>query len=67
MFAQQQMETAKEEQCSLCGACRYVISRSAGTMSMLLRQSSAGKNMNMEAEDIVEIRHQATTGEDTGD
>jgi hypothetical protein len=23
--------------------------------------------MNMEAEDIVEIRHQATTGEDTGD
>jgi hypothetical protein len=30
-----------------------------------VRQSPAGKNVSMEAEDIVGIRHQATTGEDT--
>jgi hypothetical protein len=30
-------------------------------------QSPAGKNVSMEAEDIVETRHQATTGEDTAD
>jgi hypothetical protein len=31
---------------------------------LVVRQSSASKNMSMEAEDIVRIRHQATTGED---
>jgi hypothetical protein len=30
-------------------------------------QSPAGKNVNMEVEDIVGIRHQAMTGEDTED
>jgi hypothetical protein len=30
-----------------------------------VRQSPAGKNVSMETEDIVEIRNQATTGEDT--
>jgi hypothetical protein len=29
------------------------------------RQSSAGKNVSTEAEDMVGIRHQATTGADT--
>jgi hypothetical protein len=29
-------------------------------------QSPAGKNVSMEAKDIVGICHQATTGEDTG-
>jgi hypothetical protein len=29
-----------------------------------VRQSPAGKNVSTEAEDIVGIRHQATTGED---
>jgi pyrimidine operon attenuation protein/uracil phosphoribosyltransferase len=29
-----------------------------------VRQSPAGKNVSTEAEDIVEIRHQVTTGED---
>jgi hypothetical protein len=28
-------------------------------------QSPAGKNVRTEAEDIVDIRHQATTGEDS--
>jgi hypothetical protein len=31
---------------------------------LVVRQSSACKNVNMETEDIVDIRHQATTGED---
>jgi hypothetical protein len=30
-------------------------------------QSSAGKNVNMEAEDIVGIRNKAKTGEDTAE
>jgi hypothetical protein len=33
----------------------------------VLRQSPAGKNVSMEGEDTVEIRHQAITGEDTAD
>jgi hypothetical protein len=32
----------------------------------LVGQSPAGKNVSTEAEDIVVIRYQATTGEDTG-
>jgi hypothetical protein len=32
---------------------------------LVVRQSPADKNVSTEAEDIVEIRHQATTGEDT--
>jgi hypothetical protein len=32
-----------------------------------LRQSPAVKKVSTEAEDIVQIRHQATTGEDTAD
>jgi hypothetical protein len=31
---------------------------------LVVRQSPAGKNVNMEAEDIVAIRHQAMTGEE---
>jgi hypothetical protein len=31
---------------------------------LLVRQSPAGKNVSTEVEGIVEIRHQATTGED---
>jgi hypothetical protein len=30
-------------------------------------QSPAGKNVSMEAENVVGIRHQATIGEDTAD
>jgi hypothetical protein len=30
-----------------------------------VRQSPAGKNVSTEPEDIIEIRHQATIGEDT--
>jgi hypothetical protein len=32
-----------------------------------LRQLSPGKNVSTEVDDIVEIRHQATTDEDTAD
>jgi hypothetical protein len=32
---------------------------------LVVRQSPAGKNVNTEAEDIVAIRPQAKTGEDT--
>jgi hypothetical protein len=32
-----------------------------------MRQLPAGKNVSSEAENIVEIRHQAMTGEDTAD
>jgi hypothetical protein len=32
---------------------------------LVVRQSPAGKNVSTEAEDIIGIRHQATTGEDT--
>jgi hypothetical protein len=31
---------------------------------LVVRQSSVGKNVSSNAEDIVAIRHQATTGED---
>jgi hypothetical protein len=31
---------------------------------LVIRQSPAGKNMSTGVEDIVEIRHQATTDED---
>jgi hypothetical protein len=34
---------------------------------LVVTQSSAGKNVSMEAEDIVEIRHQATTDENIAD
>jgi hypothetical protein len=34
---------------------------------LLVRQLPASKNERMEAEDIVGIRHQATTGEDIAD
>jgi hypothetical protein len=36
-------------------------------MSVLLRQSPAGKNVSMEPEDTVEFRRQAAAGEDTVD
>jgi hypothetical protein len=35
-----------------------------GLNMLFVRQSSAGKNVGMETENIVEIRYQATTGED---
>jgi hypothetical protein len=31
---------------------------------LVVRETPAGKNVNTEAEDMVRIRHQATTGED---
>jgi hypothetical protein len=34
---------------------------------LAVRQSPAGKNLNTEVEYIVEIRHQATTGEDAAE
>jgi hypothetical protein len=34
---------------------------------LVVRQTPAGKNVAAEAKDIVRIRHQATTGEDTAD
>jgi hypothetical protein len=76
MFAWKQLETATEEQCFLCGPCRDVINRTVSeselvelrvdslSNELVVRQLPAGKNMSMEAEEIVEIRHQATTGED---
>jgi hypothetical protein len=33
----------------------------------VMGQSPAGKNVRTEAEDVVGIRHQATTGEDAAD
>jgi hypothetical protein len=32
---------------------------------LVMRESSAGKNLSTEAEDVVGIRHQTTTGEDS--
>jgi hypothetical protein len=32
---------------------------------LVVRQAPAGKNLSTEGEDIVDIRQQATTGEDT--
>jgi hypothetical protein len=34
---------------------------------LVVRQSPASKNVSMKAKDIVEICHQAKTGEDTAD
>jgi hypothetical protein len=34
---------------------------------LVVRQSTVGKNVSTEAGNIVEVRHQATTGEDTAD
>jgi hypothetical protein len=34
---------------------------------LAVRQLPAGKNVTMEAEDVVGIRHQTMTGEDTAD
>jgi hypothetical protein len=74
MFTSQQLETATEERCFLCGPCRDVISRTgsesqlrveSGSNELVVRQSPAGKNVSTEADDIVENRHQATTDEDT--
>jgi hypothetical protein len=33
---------------------------------LVLRQSTAGKNVSTEAEDFVGVRREATTGEETG-
>jgi hypothetical protein len=51
--------TATEEWCFLCSPCRYVISRTVGARSC----ERVGKEMSTEADDIVGIRHQATTGD----
>jgi hypothetical protein len=76
MSARQQLETATKEQCFLCGPCRDVISRTVSesqfrvdswSNALVVRQTPAGKNVSTEAEDIVGIRHQATTGEDMAD
>jgi hypothetical protein len=34
---------------------------------LVVGQSTVGKNVSTETEDIVRIRHQATTGDDTAD
>jgi hypothetical protein len=61
------MDTATEEFCFLCGPCRNVTRRTVGANELAVGQLPAGKNVSTEAEDIVGIRRQATTGEDTRD
>jgi hypothetical protein len=39
MFTRQQLETATEERCFLCGPCRYVVSRTVGESQLLECQS----------------------------
>jgi hypothetical protein len=58
------MDTATEEQCFLCVPLRDVIKQDTWSNEFVMRQSPAGNNVSTEAEDIVGIRHQATTGED---
>jgi hypothetical protein len=58
------MDTATEERYFLCSPCRNVISRTVRAMSEFVRQLPAAKNRSTEAEDIVGIREQATTGEE---
>jgi hypothetical protein len=58
------MDTATEERCFLCGPRRGVLSRTVRAMSEFVRQTPAGKNMSTEAEDIIGIREQTTTGEE---
>jgi hypothetical protein len=74
MSERQKLETATEKLCFLCGPYRDVISRKVSesqlrfdswSNELAVRHSPAGKNMSKEATDIVGIRHQATTGEDT--
>jgi hypothetical protein len=47
--------------------CKGSGHESQGAMSLVVGQPPAGKNVSTEAEDIVGIRHQATTGKDTAD
>jgi hypothetical protein len=54
-------ETAGEGQQQFNRPTTRVDSRSN---ELVVRQSPAGKNVGTEEEDIVGIRHQATTGED---
>jgi hypothetical protein len=58
----------------MCGPSRYVTSRTVSesqlrvdswSNELVVRQLPAGKNVCMEAEGVVGIRHQAKTGEDT--
>jgi hypothetical protein len=74
MFGRKQLQTATKEQCFLCGPYRDVIRRTVSesqlradswSIELVVRQSPAGKNGSTEAEDIIGIHHQATTGEDT--
>jgi hypothetical protein len=60
IFSWQQLETATEEWCFLCGQLRV----DSWINEVVVRRSPAGKKVNTEAEDIVGIRHQATTGDD---
>jgi hypothetical protein len=39
----------------------------AASLGAVVRQSPASKDVNTEVEDIIGVRHQATTGEDTED
>jgi hypothetical protein len=59
-------ENATEEWCFLYSPCRDVINRTDRGMRVV-RQSPASENVNMKAEDIVGIRHQAMTGDETAD
>jgi hypothetical protein len=53
--AKQELNSNRGTMLSLWSVQRYLV----------VWQSPAGKNMSMGAEDIVGIRHQETTGEDT--
>jgi hypothetical protein len=54
----------------VCGCWMCTVLR-AGTIwtlnELAVGQSPGGRNVSTEADNIVEIRHQATTGEDTTD
>jgi hypothetical protein len=60
------MDTATEERCFLCRIFPDIICRTVGAM-VVVGQFPPVKNVSREAENIVEIRHYATTGEDTAD
>jgi hypothetical protein len=64
MFALQQLETATEERCFSVPRC---YKEGSWSNELVVRQSPARKNVSTKAENIVEIRHQATTGEDKED
>jgi hypothetical protein len=70
MFKRKQLERVTQEQCFYAVRARDVINRTVNAVEwneLVVGQSQAGKNVSTEAEDVVGIRHQATTGEVTAD